>query len=167
MNKYGLEHFHVSLIEKTDIPEEREKYWIEFFNSFKYGYNATLGGDGKPYVDYNLVISTYKQLKNQKETAAQLNISVDTVRNILQNANEYIYSVKENYGINVSKTVYMFDLQNNFLQAFSSLHDAATYMVDNKLTNCKHSTIRTHISEVCHKRRKTAAGFVWKFDNID
>ena len=132
MNKYGLEHFHVSLIEKTDIPEEREKYWIEFFNSFKYGYNATLGGDGKPYVDYNLVISTYKQLKNQKETAAQLNISVDTVRNILQNANEYIYSVKENYGINVSKTVYMFDLQNNFLQAFSSLHDAATYMVDNK-----------------------------------
>lgn len=79
MNKYGLEHFHVSLVEETDIPEERERYWIEFFNSFKYGYNATLGGDGKPYVDYNLVISTYKQLKNQKETAAQLNISADTV----------------------------------------------------------------------------------------
>ena len=24
MNKYGVEHFHIELIEETDIPEERE-----------------------------------------------------------------------------------------------------------------------------------------------
>lgn len=35
------------MIEETDIPEEREKYWIEYFDSFRNGYNATMGGDGK------------------------------------------------------------------------------------------------------------------------
>ena len=52
MNKYGIEHFHIELIEETDNPEEREIYWIEKLGSFKNGYNATLGGDGKKYLDY-------------------------------------------------------------------------------------------------------------------
>jgi len=29
MNKYGIEHFHISLIEETDNPSERERFWIE------------------------------------------------------------------------------------------------------------------------------------------
>jgi hypothetical protein len=59
MRKYGIEHFHISLIEETCQPEERERYWIEYFSSFKNGYNATHGGDGKSYLDYNLIITTY------------------------------------------------------------------------------------------------------------
>ena len=43
MHKYGTEHFHIEQIEETDTPEEREKYWIEYYGSFKYGYNATIG----------------------------------------------------------------------------------------------------------------------------
>ena len=35
MNKYGIENFSVETIEETDNPEEREKYWIEYFGSFK------------------------------------------------------------------------------------------------------------------------------------
>ena len=59
MRKYGVEHFHIELIEETDNPEEREIYWIEKKQSFKNGYNATLGGDGRKYLDYDLIISTY------------------------------------------------------------------------------------------------------------
>ena len=73
MKKYGKENFHIELIEETNNPEDREKYWIEYFSSFKNGYNATLGGDGKPYLDYDLVIATYKELKNETETAKKLN----------------------------------------------------------------------------------------------
>ena len=29
MRKYGIEHFHIELIEETQEPEEREIYWIE------------------------------------------------------------------------------------------------------------------------------------------
>lgn len=47
------------MIEETDIPEEREKYWIEYFGSFKNGYNATIGGDGKlPNQNYYHVSKT-------------------------------------------------------------------------------------------------------------
>ena len=59
MRKYGIEHFHIELIEETDNPEEREVYWIEQKQSFKYGYNATMGGDGRKYIDYDLVVATY------------------------------------------------------------------------------------------------------------
>lgn len=84
MRKYGIEHFHIELIEETDVPEEREIYWIEKYQTFKNGYNATLGGDGKKYIDYDLVIETYKHLQNITETAKQLNISIDSVSMILK-----------------------------------------------------------------------------------
>ena len=42
MNKYGIENFDIEQVEKTDSPVEREQYWIEYYGSFKYGYNATL-----------------------------------------------------------------------------------------------------------------------------
>lgn len=56
MRKYGIENFHIELIEETTNPEEREKYWIEYLGTYKNGYNATLGGDGKHYLDYDLII---------------------------------------------------------------------------------------------------------------
>lgn len=51
MRKYGQEHFFIQKIEETDNSEEREKYWIAFYNTYHKGYNATKGGDGKPYID--------------------------------------------------------------------------------------------------------------------
>lgn len=45
MRKYGIEHFHIELIEETDDPEEREIYWIEQKRSFKNGYNAAMERD--------------------------------------------------------------------------------------------------------------------------
>ena len=56
MRKYGIEHFHIELIEETANPEEREKFWIAKKDSFKNGYNATLGGDGKKWIDDALVV---------------------------------------------------------------------------------------------------------------
>lgn len=71
MKKYGIEHFHIELIEECEenVLSDREVHWIEFYNSFRDGYNATLGGDGKHYLDYDLVVATYKELKNASEVA--------------------------------------------------------------------------------------------------
>ena len=47
MRKYGIENFTFEIIEECS-PEklnEREKYWISFYNSYKNGYNGTEGGD--------------------------------------------------------------------------------------------------------------------------
>lgn len=66
MKKYGVKHFSISLIEETDIPEERESYWISNLGTFHNGYNATFGGDGKRYIDYDEVVSLYQRLKKSK-----------------------------------------------------------------------------------------------------
>ena len=92
MRKYGIEHFHIELIEETDNPEEREVYWIEQKRSFKNGYNATLGGDGKRYCDYDLIYSLYKEGLNIKEVAKILNYSMDTCSRVL---NQYGISKQE------------------------------------------------------------------------
>lgn len=56
MNKYGLESFTVETLEETTQSSEREIYWIEFYGTYSNGYNATKGGDGKSYVDEELVL---------------------------------------------------------------------------------------------------------------
>lgn len=45
--KYGIENFHIEPIENCpdDILDEREKFWIEYYNTFYGdGYNLTIGG---------------------------------------------------------------------------------------------------------------------------
>ena len=48
IQKYGVEIFEWEVIEqckKKDL-DEREIYWIEYYDSFNKGYNCTKGGDG-------------------------------------------------------------------------------------------------------------------------
>ena len=167
INKYGAENFLLETIEECsdNIVNEREIYWIEYYQSFKYGYNATKGGDGKHYLDYDLICSVYAQLQNCVEVAKQLGISTDSVYAVLKNRSVQIKTAqlvnKDNYG----KIVHQFSLDDKYLRSFSSLSDAAQYLIDNKLTNCKKSTIRTHISEVCRGKRKIAAKFKCAFKN--
>lgn len=165
MRKYGIEHFHIELIEETDNPEEREKFWIEQKRSFKNGYNATLGGDGKRYIDYDLVIATYKELGVIKDTALKLNISSDSVSAILHSNNIHVNSIKNIQTSKNGKITNMYSLDGEFLRSFPSTNEAARYMVENQLTGCKHTTIKQHITEVCTGRRKTAAKYKWKYGN--
>jgi group I intron endonuclease len=46
IEKYGTENFEKEIIEEcsNDILDEREKYWINEYNTFENGYNLTLGG---------------------------------------------------------------------------------------------------------------------------
>ena len=48
MRKYGTENFYCEQIEEVDndILSEREIYWIDFYNTYEKGYNATRGGEG-------------------------------------------------------------------------------------------------------------------------
>lgn len=48
LRKYGVDAFTWEILEECpkEMLNEREIYWIEFYNSFSNGYNMTLGGDG-------------------------------------------------------------------------------------------------------------------------
>ena len=51
-DKYGWDNFEFSIIEdhisldEKDLLNNREIYWIEYYDSFRNGYNSTKGGDG-------------------------------------------------------------------------------------------------------------------------
>lgn len=69
IKKYGIENFIFTVIEWAENYDEREKYWIEYYNSYKpYGYNICEGGGYLP----NL----------QKENHPQHTISEETARAI-------------------------------------------------------------------------------------
>ena len=155
MKKYGIEHFHIELIEETLNPEERERYWIEQKRSFKYGYNATTGGDGSSYLDYDLIIATYKQTGSLIETAKLCQCHEKSVSAILD-----IYHINKKTSAEVnfeknSKIVHQYDLQGNYLRSFGSTHAAADYLG-------KHGV--SHIADVCKGKRKTAYGYKWKYE---
>lgn len=65
INQYGIENFSIEQIEEcpSSKSNEREKFWIEYYDSFKNGYNATLGGDGSANLDYDLIYNIYRQKK--------------------------------------------------------------------------------------------------------
>ena len=48
IQKYGVDNFIWEVIEKCKKSEldERESYWIEYYDSFNKGYNRTKGGEG-------------------------------------------------------------------------------------------------------------------------
>lgn len=51
IHKYGRSKFHITLLEECPINllNEREKYWISFYNSYNEGYNLTKGGQDSNY----------------------------------------------------------------------------------------------------------------------
>lgn len=160
--KYGLSHFHIEEIEETDNPEEREKYWIEYYGSFKNGYNATKGGDGRPYIDYDLVVVTYRELQSIVETAHKLGIDQSSVYKILKVKKEPTLTQREATQRATGKIVNQYSLSNEYIQSFPSAKAAADSL--GKVTSTSKGAT-SHISDVCRGKRKTAYGYIWRFAN--
>ena len=155
-NKYGISNFSIEQIEECS-PEQasdREIYWIEYFGSFKYGYNATKGGDGKTYLDYDLIYQTYNQTKSIIKTAKLCNCNEDSVSAIIKLKGVSQETIKENCKINRSKLVAMIDKQTGvIIKVFISTWDAGRYLGKG----------HQHIQEVCSGKRKSAYGYFWKY----
>ena len=65
IRKYGAEDFTYEIIEdnikNAEILNEREKYWISYYNSYYDGYNSTMGGDGSVRRDDELIVKLFKE----------------------------------------------------------------------------------------------------------
>lgn len=155
-NKYGIKNFSIEPVEEC-APEQasdREIYWIEYYGSFKKGYNATQGGDGKPYLDYDLIYQTYNQVKSCTKTAELCNCSEDSVRTIIKLKGISQETIKENARINRSKMVAMVDRQTQeIIKVFTSTKEAGKYL----------GKTPQHIQDVCNEKRKSAYGYFWKY----
>ena len=161
MRKYGIEHFHIELIEETDNPEEREVFWIENKRSFKNGYNATKGGDGVRYLDYDLIIATYQELKSEKETAKKLKVDIGSVRIALKEHDEKIYTSQEVNRKKYGTVIKQLDKNTDeLIQVFATAKDAARHI---RPDTSSIGGVTSHITDVCKGKRKTAYGYKWQY----
>ena len=155
MNKYGIEHFHIEPIEETNEPEEREKYWIQYYGSFKYGYNATMGGDGKHYKDYDLVVALFNEGKTINEIAKILDYDIKTCRVALEQA---LISAKDRK-IRGREVLY-----HSVIQLDKDTEEiVAIYPSMIAAQNALKKQSSGHIAAVCKGKRKTAYGYKWKY----
>ena len=60
IHKYGKDKFHITLIEECPINllNDREKYWIAFYDSYNNGYNLTKGGQDSNYFNLHRLEDT-------------------------------------------------------------------------------------------------------------
>ena len=87
--KYGKNNFTFEIIEEVPKEQlnEREEYWIKYYNSYINGYNSTKGGQkgNKPFknIDNKAVIEQYQCGKSLRTIGIMFNIDKATVKSIL------------------------------------------------------------------------------------
>ena len=167
MNKYGVEHFYIEQIEECDIDDLglREQYWIAYYNSYYYGYNATMGGEGKPLYDHDAILNKLKECPYPILVAKEFGCCVDIVRAIAKRNNIKTKNLaNETMRLKTQKTIQALDKNTDEIIAeFESTVKAAEWCFNNKYCSTLNSGVRAHIGEVANGKRKTAYGFKWKY----
>lgn len=167
MNKYGCENFKIEQIEECfpDEAGEREKYWIEYYNTYKYGYNATLGGDGKQFYNYDIFIEEYKNGMSIRKIAEKYSCTTETVSRALYSSGVKIISGQEWAKIKSSKPVLATDKKTLEVFEFPSQRDAARWIKNKGLSETEIKSISIQISRAC-KREGSVYGYLWEYVEI-
>lgn len=103
IRKYGEDKFYIELLEECTVEElnEREKYWIAFFNSTdnRSGYNISTGGNvirTTKELDKDIVIELFNSGIPAFKIAKILHTGVPNVTNLLK-------SLNIRYGVDLQK----------------------------------------------------------------
>lgn len=171
--KYGLDSFSFEVIEECDpsLLDEREQFWIQYFDSFKKGYNMNEGGSnhvgqdkGKKVYQYSLsgeLLATYKSaLEAHRQTGIDHASICNCCRKQQSHCGGYIWRYEEeipDLAVNLKNTqrpIYQFSKEGILIQSYSSLAEAALKTGINKVGICN----------VCKKKAKTAGGYLWSYE---
>ena len=167
MNKYGIENFIVEKVEECseNLLNEKEKYWIEHYNTFHNGYNATLGGEGKTLIDYKKILEMHKQGLTLKEIREETHHDLEQLSKILKSQGVSLQEIKENANNKMKKTVFRRDKKSNeVLQIFNGVSEASKWVIDNGYSKDKLDGISAHICQCCNGIRKSAYKFNWSYE---
>ena len=151
MRKYGIENFWVEELEKCETKDldEREKYWIAYYNSYENGYNSTLGGrDTELYKwDYEQIKKLYDEYRSARKVAKIIGCDHSTIDNIINKMNWPRYSVS-------SQRLHRIVLAKEDTEyIFSSLEEAANWLIENKIT--KSTSVRNVRQQLSSSKAKS------------
>lgn len=116
--KYGIENHSFHVLEECEINvlDQKEIYWINYYNSIEKGLNIELGGNGGP---------------RSKETKEKIR--------------------KNSIGKN-SRKIKQYNLNNQYIKTWNSIVEAER-------------VYGTGIKGVLSKKKFTAGGFIWRYEN--
>lgn len=152
MRKYGITNFKITVLETCPIEQldEREIYWISFYNTFHDGYNETLGGQNqKPFFseqDLDRLNELYRQGYSHLTLSKLFNCSPETIVKHLK------YDIERDH---MGKTICQIDPDTGRILTIYPSTVAAN--------DACGGTIRGHLNEVCTGRALTAGGYYWQF----
>lgn len=89
MNKYGIENFIVEELCDNEELSSYEIQYIEKYNTYSKGYNATKGGS--ILFDYNLILKLYQE--GLSMVASKVGCCTDTVSKVIHINNVPIHKV--------------------------------------------------------------------------
>lgn len=167
MREIGIEHFNHEIIEECDNCQlgEREKFWIEKYNSVFEGYNTALGGAGKSLInDYQ--ICAMKILYDEgwllQDISKAINVNSSDIGEIL--AQKYNVDTILNSNLSFGKRV--IGKKDNEEVSFNSISDAARFILDEHISRTsKLSCVISKISDVVDKQNRSAYGYHWISNN--
>ena len=165
MRKYGIENFTIVKIEEVpdDLLNEREKYWIEYYNSYitnGLGYNETLGGEGNTKINRETVYWLWDNGLSIQQIAKELGNDRSSIRKILQAYENYSVEESNRRGDafqsnNRWKRVNQYSLSGVLLNTYNNSHEAERQTgISNK-----------NIHNALNHKQKTAGGFQWRYED--
>lgn len=107
IQQYGFDNFDFTILEECSEQDldKKERYWINYYNSFENGYNSTTGGNqycSKKLTNLQILELQHLLIKSKKsfeELANQFNISIRTIYDINNgtafNNSNFIYPLRE------------------------------------------------------------------------
>lgn len=162
--KYGKDAFLIEVIETVsddNILNEREQFWISYYNTYYSGYNDTFGGEGSIKYNRQEICRHWSEDGfSVPKISKIMNCSTYTVKNVLINYN--LYNSEENIKRykkeKVFKKIYQYNKNDgNFIREYESISEAA------KNVNVDPSSI----NKALHGNRPSMAGYYWSFEKIE
>lgn len=147
MRKYGIENFKIEEIENCSDENlnDRERYWIKYYDSYNKGYNETEGGEGRVQINRQYVKEQWNLGLSSKQIADSLGVWPSSIINILKELNIYnIEEIKKRKMLDISKIqsegkIIQYNEDGIELNKYNSVLEAAKSV--NGLANSIHSAI--------------------------
>lgn len=166
IRKYGFNNFTVELVEQCNDSElnDKEQYWIQFYNSYSKGYNSTIGGEGGTKYSTQDIVNLWNQGYSCSEIAKKMNMGKTGSRKVviprlkavgLYSIQEMQKRMKKDSQKKYSKPILQFDLNGNLIKKYHSVNEAARIL----------KYAGSGISNAARGISKQYNGYIWKYEN--
>lgn len=187
INKYGRKNFehleleHIICDTEEDLLnllDEREIYWIDYYDCYTNGYNQTIGGrdnapnkwEERPVIEYDLngiKLNEYTSLTEASfnTSLSRSDITSCCMKTKVNRVGNKVFRYKEDplskeeiewYILRYPK-IYQYDFDGNLLNIFETIVQAERY-----LNNIGVADGLTNISACCTGKLHSCLGYVWR-----